>query len=136
MSSQKIEKKQRRNEKIKILKIAFLTEELNLTSKEAQEFWPIYNKYDKKLHLLERLEKYKLVSKIRKAGGVDSISEQEAKSIMLKIKKIDGEVYKTKLELDTKLTNILTYKKLLKFKTAEKKFVRNLMRKYKRKKGK
>lgn len=134
VNAQKTESKQTRSEKIKTLKIAFLTEQLNLTPKEAQKFWPIYNSYDKKLHQLERLEKYKLISKIRQAGGVDSISEQEAKSIMQKIKEINSQVCKTKLELDNKLTNILSYKKLLKLKTAEKQFVRNLMRKYKRNK--
>ena len=33
-------------EKIKTLKIAYITEQLNLTAKEAQDFWPIYNTYD------------------------------------------------------------------------------------------
>ena len=35
-------------DKIKTLKIAFITEKLDLSEQEAQKFWPIYNKYDKK----------------------------------------------------------------------------------------
>lgn len=31
------------NEKIETLRIAFLTRKLNLTSEEAQKFWPVYN---------------------------------------------------------------------------------------------
>ncbi len=38
-------------EKFKSQKIAFITEKLNLTPKEAQEFWPVYNQFEK-----ERME--------------------------------------------------------------------------------
>jgi hypothetical protein len=31
--------------KIEALKIAYLTQRLNLTTEEAQKFWPVYNKY-------------------------------------------------------------------------------------------
>ncbi len=31
--------------RIEALKIAFLTRKLNLSSEEAQKFWPVYNKY-------------------------------------------------------------------------------------------
>ena len=34
-------------EKFKSQKIAFITEKLNLTPKEAQEFWPVYNEFEK-----------------------------------------------------------------------------------------
>lgn len=34
-------------EQIKSQKIAFITEKLNLTPKEAQEFWPVYNQSEK-----------------------------------------------------------------------------------------
>ena len=69
-------------EKIKALKIAFITEELNLTSNEAEKFWPVYNKYDEILHRLERVERYKIKTKIKKLGGVSSLSEKEAKSLI------------------------------------------------------
>ncbi len=37
---------QNRDEKIQALKIAFITERLQLTSAEAQQFWPVYNAYE------------------------------------------------------------------------------------------
>lgn len=44
--------------RIKSLKIAHLTERLNLSSEEAVKFWPIYNQYeDKKLALQKELTK-------------------------------------------------------------------------------
>jgi hypothetical protein len=33
-------------EQFKSQKIAFITEKLNLTPKEAQAFWPVYNQYE------------------------------------------------------------------------------------------
>lgn len=35
-----------RGEKIQALKIAFITQKLQLTSAEAQMFWPVYNQYE------------------------------------------------------------------------------------------
>ena len=34
-------------EKFKSQKIAFLSEKMNLSPKEAQEFWPVYNQFEK-----------------------------------------------------------------------------------------
>ncbi|MBA3674237.1 MAG: hypothetical protein H0W75_04640 [Chitinophagaceae bacterium] len=36
----------KRAEKIQALKIAFITQKLQLTPDEAQKFWPVYNRYE------------------------------------------------------------------------------------------
>jgi hypothetical protein len=41
-----------RIEKIQALKIAFITQRLDLTSAEAEKFWPIYNDYEHELNNL------------------------------------------------------------------------------------
>jgi Skp family chaperone for outer membrane proteins len=41
-----------RSEKIKALKIAFITQKLQLTSAEAEKFWPVYNQYENEIHQL------------------------------------------------------------------------------------
>jgi hypothetical protein len=40
-------------EKIQALKIAFITQKLQLTPEEAQKFWPVYNQYDNEIHNIE-----------------------------------------------------------------------------------
>jgi hypothetical protein len=40
-------------EKIRSLKIAFITQKLQLTPDEAQKFWPIYNQYDQEIRQLQ-----------------------------------------------------------------------------------
>ena len=41
-------------EKIQSLKIAFITQKLQLTPDEAQKFWPIYNQYDNEIQSLPK----------------------------------------------------------------------------------
>ena len=38
--------REKRTEKIQSLKIAFITQKLDLTADEAQRFWPVYNRYE------------------------------------------------------------------------------------------
>ncbi|MFN4971516.1 MAG: hypothetical protein ACK45I_01305 [Bacteroidota bacterium] len=42
-----------RDERIESLKIAFITEKLALSSKEAQVFWPVYNEFSEQLKLIK-----------------------------------------------------------------------------------
>jgi len=37
-----------KKEQIKALKVAYITEELNLNSEEAAKFWPLYNAFEDK----------------------------------------------------------------------------------------
>lgn len=39
-------------EKIQALKIAFITQKLQLTSAEAEKFWPVYNNYETEIKQL------------------------------------------------------------------------------------
>jgi hypothetical protein len=59
--------KDKRDEKIQALKIAFKTQKLELSSDEAQKFWPVYNKYETEI---------RQVYKENKAGG-DAIENEE-----------------------------------------------------------
>jgi Skp family chaperone for outer membrane proteins len=45
--------------KIEPLKIAYITRKLNLTTEEAQHFWPIYDQYAKELHEARQANKNK-----------------------------------------------------------------------------
>jgi hypothetical protein len=40
--------------KIEALKIAFITQKLDLTTSEAKMFWPVYNQYDDEVKNLKR----------------------------------------------------------------------------------
>jgi hypothetical protein len=47
-------------EKFSTFKIGFFTKKMNLTSQEAEKFWPVYNDYQKQKNLIQR-EKIMLI---------------------------------------------------------------------------
>lgn len=57
-------------DKIKAEKVAFITSEVGLTSKEAEAFWPVYNKIEEEQHALTKAERqaYKALSEAVAAG--------------------------------------------------------------------
>ena len=122
--------------KIRTYKIAYLTEQLDLTENEAEKFWPIYNQYDKKINELRAESKFKLKKQIIKAGGVDALSDKEAEEIALKMFALEREMHKLTDDLYVKLPTVLSYKKVIKLEMAERDFHRKLLRKYRDKKPK
>lgn len=48
-------------ERIKALKIAYITEKVELSTEQAEKFWPVYNQFEKEMHNLHRgfMDKYR-----------------------------------------------------------------------------
>jgi hypothetical protein len=61
-------------ERLEQLKIAFLTEQLDLSVSEGQSFWPVYNTFQKEKQGLDK--KRKDAMQVVKAKG-DAVSEKE-----------------------------------------------------------
>ncbi|QHI38889.1 hypothetical protein IMCC3317_42890 [Kordia antarctica] len=114
-------------EKIKVLKIAFFTENLDLTEKEAQQFWPVYNTYDDKNHEL----RVKGMNKIKRdVNNFESMTEAEAIIILNRIEALEMQVYENNRALMKKLRGILPAKKIIRLKKAERDFNRKLMKQF------
>lgn len=47
------------NERIEALKIAFITQRLQITSQEAEKFWPVYREYENELKIVSADQKGK-----------------------------------------------------------------------------
>jgi hypothetical protein len=116
-----------RRKRIKVLKIAFITERLNLTETEAQQFWPIYNAFedanDKLRHKMHEN---------RKGLDFESISEQEAKLMLddiIATEKLKNTLRETFL---TDLQKILPSKKIILLKITEDAFNRRLLEEMKK----
>ena len=67
--------------RLQAYKIAFLTRKLNLTTEEAQKFWPIYNKYEAELR----------AARMERAGKKEIETEEKILNIR---KKYNGEFEK------------------------------------------
>jgi Spy/CpxP family protein refolding chaperone len=119
-------------EKIKKLKIAYFTENLDLTTEEAQQFWPVYNAYDDKNHELRVIGLNKIKREIKQRS---SMSEADAAKILDKIQAIEKQVYENGVNLINKLREFLPAVKIIKLKKAERDFNRDLMKRFRDRRG-
>jgi len=117
-----------KRENIKALKTAFITTELNLSSEEAQKFWPVYNVYSDRKHELMQ-ERKKLLSS-DSFQKMDNIDEKEAEKLLVQLEKIDAEFFEIRKKMVVNLKPIIGAKKLLKLKKTEEDFNRKLLKQY------
>jgi len=123
------DKTDEKREKIKAYKVSFLTTELELTSTEAEKFWPVYNAFDDKQYEL-RHDKMKTYLRKLDDGNINSISEKEAVTLLSQIESTDKELYFLREKYMTNLKKILSAKKILKLKKSEDDFNRKLLKQY------
>ncbi|MDP2088089.1 MAG: sensor of ECF-type sigma factor [Flavobacteriaceae bacterium] len=121
------------NENIRALKVVFITEQLELSPKEAEKFWPIYNLYTGKEFNLRIHETRKLRHQIKLSGGVEAISDNEADIILKRLIDIDNEIAATKNEMYLKLKPIIGSKKLIKLQIAEVEFNKKVLEEFRKK---
>ena len=132
----KAQSKKASYEKIRTYKIAFLTEKLDLTEDESIKFWPLYNEYNKQMVMLHKQERSKIRKRIKTEGGIENLSEENSKEILDKIQAINKDKYETKASFHKKVSQILSFKKILLLQISEHEFNRELMRKLRGKKNK
>lgn len=113
-----------KKEKIEQLKIAFITKELELTTDEAEKFWPIYNEMSDKIHEKKKEER-KLQKELK--DGFDTLSEDEIKTKSGEI--LDNEIQQAEIKKDyhEKIAGVIGYKKATKLLSLEQQFKRELL---------
>ena len=119
--------KEGHRERIKAYKTAYITQELNLTSEEAEKFWPIYNEYDSKIFNLRIVEIRKEKHRIRDLGGPENMNSEDAKKTLAKMLAYEKEAGQTKEKMYQELSNILDPVKLMKLYEAEMNFGKKLL---------
>lgn len=112
-------------ERVKALKVAFITEALNLTSEEAEKFWPIYNEYQDKrdvvrTQLAENRKKVKEQSETLSPEELMKLADEE-----MTLRQQDLDLQK---EMHEKLKKVLPAKKLALLYVAEEDFKRELLK--------
>ncbi len=110
-------------EKIKALRTAHITEGLDLTTKEAEQFWPIYNEFQEKrrdLYIRERAD----------IENLECMSEDEATGKLNEYVEIEKQDFLLKKQYYRDLRQIFSAKKIMQLKQLEDEFNRKLMREY------
>jgi Spy/CpxP family protein refolding chaperone len=119
-------------EKVKALKVAYITKELSLTSSEAEKFWPIYNAYDEKQFEL-RHNKMRTIMKKYKDDGLDKLNDKEAATILSEMESIDEQLLTLRKKFVKDAKEVIGAKKVLQLKKAEEEFTRTLFKQYREK---
>jgi len=119
-----------KKEKVKALKVAYITEQLDLTKEEAQKFWPIYNAYDDKQAEL-RHEKMRAILDRFEPGNVDKLSEKEASTLLTQMETVEESLFTLRKKFIKELQGVLSAKKIIKLKKAEEDFNRTLLKQIK-----
>lgn len=113
-------------EKIDALKIAHITSEVNLTSTEAEKFWPIYNEFET-VKTKIRKEEYNA----KRHTDFEKLSEKEAKTFIKNMIALEEEKLNSRKKFILKLNEVLSAKKIIKFIEAEHSFKRKMIEEYK-----
>lgn len=108
-------------EKFKSEKVAYLTEKLDLSVEEAQKFWPLYNKYQKK-----RDEVIKSKRMDGRRGDFSDLSSKELEAIA--DKKVEDELKLAQMKMDfhKELKLVLPIEKVLRLYRAENEFMNHM----------
>ena len=119
-----------KREKIKLLKISYITNAISLSPEEAEKFWPVYNLYTKKIQKLKGSLERGIRNEIQETGGIESISNSQAQKIIERSLTLEQEITSNKIALYRELSNIVPPKKVLMLKNAERDFNRRILQEY------
>jgi hypothetical protein len=116
---------QQRLEQLKAQKIAYITQMLQLTPTEAQQFWPVYNEFATKKEKLN--EQQKIITANLSKGWAD-LTDKQKEDISDKF--INNRLEQAQLESEyhLKFKQVLPVSKVLKLYEAENQFKSQLIR--------
>ena len=117
-----------KDEKIEALKVGFITKELNLTSAEAEKFWPLYNEMEDKMKEI-RQSCRKINHEMR--DSEDKISNEDAKKKLNTLFENEQKELDLKKEYSEKFIKLIGEKRTLKLLSLEHEFRRVLLERLK-----
>lgn len=118
-------------DKVEAMKVGFITNKLELTAKEAQTFWPLYNEYNSKLEKLRKTKKSDFDDLKNKS---ENLSDKELETFINEVFASKQKELDLQKEYYEKYAKVLPVKKVAMLYQAENQFKRELLRKIKEKK--
>lgn len=119
-------------DRIKTLKVAFITERVGLTSKEAQQFWPIYNEHEETLENIRQRERRELQARI---SGTQGLSDSDAEALLNNMLELQNERHRAEQEFISDIRTVIPAKKVLLLIKAEDDFKKQLLQQYRKRRG-
>ena len=118
---------EKKKEKIEAIKVAYISEELELTVAESQAFWPVYNELQSKEQELREKQRANFMS-LKKD---EEISEKELETMIYKMSDIHIAIEELRKSYLDDFIDLLGAKKTLQLMKAEKEFGRRMMERMK-----
>jgi hypothetical protein len=116
-------------ELIKTKKVAFITEQVGLTSQESQKFWPIYNQLEKERNdLMDKKRDLEESTEDKSPKSEDSYKKLTQEIVAMHLK--EGKLTE---EYNTKFLSVLPAEKVVKLYRSERKFRSYLMQEMRKK---
>lgn len=109
-------------EELQSQKIAFFTQELDLTPEEAQKFWPVYNAEEKKQHAAKKAINHSLKELNDALKAEPKVSSAEIKLLMNKYFKACEEEISVQAESFEEISKVLPVEKAAKTFSLEERF--------------
>jgi hypothetical protein len=111
-------------EKIKSIKIAYITEQLSLTPAEAEVFWPVYNDFENRRNLI-RDERKKVIDNFK--TNAETMSEKDVSKVLDEYIGFCTDENDLMILYNKKLKEILPPEKVMKLHLAEIQFRHHLI---------
>ncbi len=106
-------------QKVKIQRIAFITQRLSLTETEAQQFWPIFNEYTEKLQVIRKKPKLE--------KPVEELENADLEKVILAQFDRESRELDLKTAYFPRLKKVISVKKIAQLYRAEKDFRKELV---------
>jgi Spy/CpxP family protein refolding chaperone len=118
-----------KKEKVDAMKAAYITKMLDLTSAEAQQFWPVYNEMDNQIEKLRIATAEKMMTLRSDGKKIEDLSDDELIKLMNERLDNDEKIAQLRKTYHQQFLKILGVQKTAKLYFAEMEFTRELMRK-------
>lgn len=107
-------------ERIKSMRIAFITEKLSLTPEEAQQFWPIFNQYE--------AEKKALKKSYNIPKDLNGVTDAQAEEAVLSSLDMEEKEIGLKRKYYAQLKGVLSAQKIAKLRKADREFKEKIVK--------
>ena len=119
-------------DRIKTLKVAFITEQVDLTSEEAQQFWPIYNEHEEVMENIRRKERAGIHANIARA---QDLSNEESNDLLNNLLALQFDKQQAEQEFLSKLRTVIPAKKVLLLVKAEEDVKKQMIQQFRKRRG-
>ncbi|WP_026898591.1 hypothetical protein [Daejeonella oryzae] len=119
-SSAQAQSPQNRSQQIEAVKVAFITQKLDLNTEEAEKFWPVYNNYQKEVYGLLKLKKQ---AKSNQDNNADDVLNSELE--------FEGRLLDIRKKYKQEFSKVIPSEKVLQLYRAEREFREHLIKELK-----